>query len=91
MLASEWQMIEDEFGLNFVEIMEGQISNLFNSPLIWKDMVEFMGTYGQRAPDAMIVNLFLKSKFPLLITSDSDFESCFTDPILHQDKAIYIL
>lgn len=36
-----------------------------------------MATHGQRGPDAMIVNLFDKSKFPLLITSDSDLEFVF--------------
>jgi len=80
-LINEWESIEQDFGLNFVEIMEGEISSLFDSELKWKDMVEIMGKQGLRGPDAMIVNCFDKSKFQLLITSDSDFEYCFTDPI----------
>jgi hypothetical protein len=92
MLTSEWTLVEDDLGLNFVEIMEGQLSPLFSSPLNWKDMVEVMGTHGQRRPDAMIINLFSKSRFPLLITSDSDFESCFSDPLQdYSNKAIYLL
>lgn len=92
MLTSEWTLVEEDLGLNFVEIMEGQLSPLFNSPLYWKDMVEIMGKHGQRGPDAMIINLFTKSNFPLLITSDSDFESCFSDPLQdYSNKAIYLL
>lgn len=92
MLETEWAMLEQEFGLNFVEVMEGQTSPLFNNPLYWKDMVNVMSKYGQRGPDAMIINLFLQSKFPLLITSDSDFETCFTDTQLRDSgKAILIL
>ena len=92
MLTNEWTILEQDFGLNFVEIMEGQISSLFNSPLLWSDMVGVMGEHGQRGPDAMIINLFAKSKFPLLITSDSDLEGCFTDPLQdYSDKAILLL
>lgn len=92
MLENEWSILEQEFGLNFIEILEGQISPLFNSPLLWKDMVGVMSEYGQRGPDAMILNLFLKSKFELLITSDSDFESCFSGSEFSEiDKAILIL
>ncbi|MBL7557653.1 MAG: hypothetical protein JNM24_17620 [Bdellovibrionaceae bacterium] len=92
MLETEWSILEQEFGLNFVEVLEGQMSPLFNSPLYWKDMVNVMSKYGQRGPDAMIINLFLQSKFPLLITSDGDFETCLADPqISNSDKAILIL
>ncbi|MGE3758208.1 MAG: hypothetical protein AB7H97_10650, partial [Pseudobdellovibrionaceae bacterium] len=92
MLTTEWTMLEQEWGLNFVEVMEGQISPLFNSPLYWTDMVQVMAEHGQRGPDAMIINLFAKSNFPLLITSDSDLETCFTDPLQdYSDKAILVL
>ncbi|MFN8943218.1 MAG: hypothetical protein ACK5WZ_01185, partial [Pseudobdellovibrionaceae bacterium] len=83
MLEKEWTIFEQEFGLNFVEILEGQTSPLFNSPLFWTDMVQIMSEHGQRGPDAMIINLFARSKFPLLITSDSDLETCFTDPLIN--------
>ncbi|MCB0411887.1 MAG: hypothetical protein KDD22_05135 [Bdellovibrionales bacterium] len=92
MLSNEWQSLEKDLGLNFVEIMEGQSSELFNSPLFWMDMVQVMGQKGLRGPDAMVVNLFDKSKFEFLITSDSDFEQCFTDPLQETSrKAIFQL
>ncbi|MBY0384553.1 hypothetical protein K2X05_05290 [bacterium] len=93
MLVSEWAMIEKDLGLNFIEIMEGDISEYFNSPLRWIDMVELMGKHGLRGPDAMILNLFAKSKFQVLVTADSDFQTCFTDSFTfpRADKAIYCL
>lgn len=91
-LTNEWLAIEQDLGLNFVEILEGQMSDLFNDKLHWSDMVGIMGKMGLRGPDAMIVNLFDKSKFELLITSDSDFENCFTDPLQQiSTKSILIL
>ncbi len=89
MLSNEWTAIEEDLGLNYVEIMEGHVSDLFNAPVNWKDMVETMGNNGLRGPDAMIVNLFSKSNFSVLVTSDSDLESCFS--ATHTNKAIMIL
>jgi predicted nucleic acid-binding protein len=91
LLSSEWALLENDFGLNFVEVMEGKPSGLFNSDLKWSDMVALMGINGMRGPDAMILNLFAKSKFPLLITADSDFEDCLPDELKQTEKAIYLL
>jgi hypothetical protein len=55
-------------------------------------MVQIMGKNGMRGSDAMILNLYLKSEFPLLITGDSDFESCLRDSGESvADKAVLIL
>lgn len=92
MLTNEWIVVEQDLGLNFIEIMEGHTSDLFNSPLLWRDLVGVIGSKGLRGPDAMIVNLFAKSKLQLLVTSDSDFKECFNDPLeAQQDKAIFLL
>jgi hypothetical protein len=91
-LVDEWKLLEEELGLNFVEVLEGEPSDLMNAPLAWDDMVQVMGENGMRGPDAMIVNLFSKSKFPLLITSDSDFETCFDNSSQNDsEKTILIL
>ncbi|MFN8945124.1 MAG: hypothetical protein ACK5WZ_10940 [Pseudobdellovibrionaceae bacterium] len=91
-LLNEWTAVEQELGLNFIEVMEGEKSDLFNHPVRWNDMVELMGKKGLRGPDAMIANLFDKSKFELLITSDSDFKNCFADQLeIPMDKAILVL
>lgn len=90
--VNEWVILEQEFGLNFVEVFEGEVSELFNSPLRWSEMVRVMADEGLRGPDAMILNLFSNSKFPFLITNDTDFEAHFGDPSYFQsEKAIFIL
>lgn len=92
MLTNEWSMLEQEFGLNFIEVMEGGVSDQITAPLFWKDMVQIMGNHGLRGPDAMIVNLFSKSEFPLLITGDGDFELCFPKGSQAAlDRAIFLL
>jgi predicted nucleic acid-binding protein len=93
MLVSEWTMIEKELGLNFIEIMDGNVSEYFTSPLKWTDMVKLMGGQGLRGPDAMILNLFTRSKIQVLITADSDFQPCFSKPldIPSEAKAIFCL
>lgn len=91
-LFNEWQIMEQELGLNFVELLEGQTSPLFNEPVLWPDMVQLMSDQGMRAPDAMIANLFAKSKFKLFITGDGDFETCFNHSFYDQeDRAILLL
>lgn len=85
-------MLEEELALNFVEVMEGAESELFHSPLRWADMVALMGAHGLRGPDAMIANLFRKSKFSVLITTDGDFESFLPSlPASAGNQAIFLL
>ncbi len=92
MLVNEWLILEKEFGLNYMEALEGSNHEQLNLPLYWLDVVQLMGEQGFRAPDAMIVNFFSKSKFDLLITSDQDFKKFFstTEKELNS-KAVYIL
>lgn len=91
MLINEWQILEDDLGLHFLEVMEGQTSPLITQPLHWKDMVHTMGELGVRGPDAMIINLFKASSLNLLITADKDFEFSSADDISLQNKAVLIL
>lgn len=78
LLVNEWVMLEEDLGLNFVEIMEGDVSGQISESITWSDMVSLMGERGLRGPDAMIINLFSKSKFSLLISGDKDFENCLS-------------
>lgn len=91
MLKNEWQIIEEELGLHFVEVLEGQTSDIIIQPLRWSDMVNTMGDMGIRGPDAMILNLFISSNLPLMITADKDFEFEESDNLLPQGKTILIL
>lgn len=91
MLINEWQILEDDLGLHFLEVMEGQTSQLIPQPLHWKDMVHTMGELGVRGPDAMIINLFKTSSINLLVTADKDFEFSGANDISLQSKAVLIL
>lgn len=92
MLVNEWSLLEDELGLNFIEVLDGQTSDLIPKSLYWSDMVKIMGHQGVRGPDAMISNLFLKSTLPLLITTDSDIvRSLSEDDPAHGHKVILYL
>lgn len=89
MLFNEWEILEEDLGLNFIEVMEGQTSDIVNQPLHWSDMVRLVGKRGVRGPDAMTTNLFLKSRLPLLVTTDSDIVSAIdpADPD-HANKTV---
>jgi predicted nucleic acid-binding protein len=92
MLLNEWTMLEDELGLHFVEALEGGTSELIEFPLQWEDMVRIMGHQGIRGPDAMIINLFLKSRFPILITTDNDIVKSLDESGFDtSSKVIFIL
>ncbi|MFN8791693.1 MAG: hypothetical protein ACK5Y2_09605 [Bdellovibrionales bacterium] len=91
MLKNEWQIMEEEFGLHFVEVLEGQTSDIIVQPLRWIDMVNTMGDMGIRGPDAMILNLFISSNLPVLITADKDYEFEDSDDPATQGKTILIL
>jgi len=92
LLVNEWGMLEDDLGLDFIEVLENETSEFFEQPLLWSDMVRLMGSQGLRGRDAMILNLFSKSNLSLLITGDSDFEIGTMDDFEGDTKkAIYIL
>lgn len=78
-LSNEWRILEEEFGMEFIEVMEGQTSEVIARPLYWRDMIQVMGREGLRGPDAMIANLYLKSSLSLLFTTDGDIINSFGD------------
>ncbi|PWU13648.1 MAG: hypothetical protein C5B49_14290 [Bdellovibrio sp.] len=90
-LGNEWRILEEDFGLFFIEMIEGQTSDLVPRPLLWNEMVGTMGRFGIRGPDAMILNLFMSSSLSLLITSDNDFNFSEIEDSSLEDKAVLIL
>lgn len=91
MLLNEWQILEQDLGLNFIEALEGQTTNLIPRPIQWSDMIQTMGELGIRGPDAMIINFFKSSALPLLITTDKDFNFADIDDGFLAGKAVLIL
>ncbi|MFN8943287.1 MAG: hypothetical protein ACK5WZ_01530, partial [Pseudobdellovibrionaceae bacterium] len=90
-LSSEWLSLEKEFGLSFIEALEGETSDIVTTPLNWSDMVGTMGLYGVRGTDAMILNLFRSCSLNILITSDIDFKFDEIDDPALDKKGVLIL
>lgn len=88
-LQDEWELLEDEYGLTFLEVLEGEINDYFPKGLLWKDLVKLAGRSGLRSSDAMILNFFGSSVFEVLVTRDHDFK--YFAEIQGDDKTIVLL
>ena len=71
-LVPAWEELVTEFKIHFLGTRNIEAGGYFETPPRWNDMVELMGKFGIGAADAMIVNFFMSSKFPLIVTGDED-------------------
>jgi len=71
-LTKVWDLTISELAINFVGTRAIESREYFNRDPSWDDMIDIMGRFGIGSADAMIVNFFLCSKFPLLVTGDED-------------------
>jgi predicted nucleic acid-binding protein len=69
-LSAVWQALEEGFGLTFLSLRKGDHDKHFSEGPSWKDAVALMELPGLSSSDAMIINIFMKSKFSAIITSD---------------------
>jgi predicted nucleic acid-binding protein len=83
-----WDKAVDELGLNFIAIRDNEAHPLLTEKVSWKGVYEIMGSFGIGSFDAMIVNLFLKSRLPLLITADE--QMAYTVAKTSKDKLVLI-
>ncbi|OYZ21257.1 MAG: hypothetical protein B7Y39_09500 [Bdellovibrio sp. 28-41-41] len=67
-----WNMTCDELGVNFFSLRNSDQSNWLAGELKWEDMASIVGRFGVGSFDAMIINLFLNSKFSMMVTADRD-------------------
>lgn len=67
-----WHSACDEFGINFLTLRGSDNKNWIHGDLTWEDMTTLVGQFGIGSFDAMIINLFLNSKFSALVTADKD-------------------
>lgn len=71
-LTEIWQETEDALGLNFLSLrQEDQNNHLKNKPE-WDSVTELISKHGISSADAMILNMFLSSKFEVIALSDVD-------------------
>ena len=71
-----WSETEKELNLNFITLRSQDHSPYLNTNPEWERAVDIMGRYGISSADAMIVNMFLCSKIPLLLTADLEMAEC---------------
>ena len=69
-IESVWDTAADMFKINFISIRTEDNHPYLNSIPQWKQVEQIVGTYGVAASDAMILNMFLCSKIPSLLTAD---------------------
>lgn len=75
-LTPVWNNTQDEFDLNFISTRSADQSPWLNDLPSWERAVEIMGEHGIASADAMILNMFLCSKIPALLTSDLELANC---------------
>lgn len=71
-LSSEWKFVEEDFGLNFLTLRFSEGTSHLEAPLEWEEAVSIIENTAIGSADAMILNLFDKSKYRLLASFDSD-------------------
>lgn len=71
-----WQDTEKFFALNFISSRVGEERPYLDQIPTWDNAVDLMERYGLASFDAMIVNMFLCSKIPILLTADLEMAEC---------------
>ncbi len=71
-ISTLWEETKEEFGLNFIGTRKEDQDNHLKFEPDWNKATDLMEKQGLSSADAMIVNMFLSSKFDVLITSDNE-------------------
>lgn len=71
-IETVWDKACDEFGINFLSLRDDDKPNWLTGDMNWDGMAQIIGQYGIASSDAMIINLFLNSHFPAIITADGE-------------------
>lgn len=83
-IEATWDQTCNELGVNFFSLRNTDHSDWLTGELKWEDMASIVGRFGVGSFDAMIINLFLKSKFSLMLTADRDL--AYTIEALEPDQ-----
>lgn len=78
-IENVWDETCDEVGLNFLSLRGSDTKSWLTGPVDWKNADSLVGNYAVGSFDAMIINLFLNSYFPALITADKEIARTVRD------------
>lgn len=84
-LEVEWEQQVERKGINY---LDGKQSEFLKEPVEWVDAIQLIENYGIGVSDAMIVNIFLRSVFPFIVTADSDVAYCMVN--VSSDKVVVV-
>lgn len=65
-----WPAIQRELNIQFISLRSNDKSPYLHITPNWEQVMGLIGCYGIASSDAMILNMFLCSKIPILITAD---------------------
>lgn len=87
-ISEIWQATEESLGLNFLSLRkEDQEKHLKQKPA-WSEVTDLISKYGLSSSDAMILNMFLSSKFEAVASSDIDIALAIKSMSLSKKHAI---
>ena len=88
-LKPVWSDTEKLLGINFAGSRAVESATFFTSVPNWVDATKIMGQSAMGSTDAMIVNFFTCSKFPILVTAD-DQVAKYVDNMLSPGRTIVV-
>jgi predicted nucleic acid-binding protein len=71
-IRTVWEDVVEALKIGFLGTRNIDNKTLFDNHPNWDDMLDIVGKTGMGSTDAMIVNLFLKSKLSMIISTDND-------------------
>ena len=71
-LVDIWNDTEFALGLNFLSLRKEDQELHLNQKPEWDGVTELISKHGLSSSDAMILNMFLSSKFAVIASSDAD-------------------
>lgn len=93
-LSPLWDGLRHTLNIQTLSLHNNDMSFYLNSEPDWSDAISIMGRYGIGSNDAMILNMFLCSNIPILLTADVEMaevalqESNGTKTIFLPDKLL---
>ncbi len=84
-----WESTCDEVGVNFLSLRGSDSKEWMTGPIDWKDVSLLVGKFGIGSFDAMIINLFLNSHFPAIVTADKEIAKVL-NYLKPKDKFVFI-
>lgn len=84
-----WESTCNEVGINFLSLRGSDKKDWQTGPIDWHDMSLLVGKFGIGSFDAMIINLFLNSHFPALLTADKEIAKV-VEALKPKDKFVFL-